>query len=322
METVNPPLCGNVRVGPVGTRGAMMLSKRLLGMTLALGAALLSGFSWRAQAADLQKFNGVRLVDNPGNDGDSFLVQAADQSFRVRLYYVDCPETAAVTPADARRLREQMRYFGLSVPTRVIFYGVAAKKIVAQILAEPFTVYTSFASALGRSKEGRVYAFITTAKGEDLAGLLVKHGLARAFGVGRETPDGISRDEFFAQLRDQEAAAMLKRIGVWADSDPERIAELRADQRREDAELQRVQEDIKPTSSPDAMPPPTARIDPNTASQSELESLPGIGPVLAERIIAGRPYRKAEDLLRVSGIFPKSLERLRPHLKFEKGGEE
>ncbi len=48
----------------------------------------------------------------------------------------------------------------------------------------------------------------------------------------------------------------------------------------------------------------------NRATQAELEALPGIGPTLAQRIIAGRPYRSIKDLDRVKGIGPKTLERL------------
>jgi competence protein ComEA len=56
-------------------------------------------------------------------------------------------------------------------------------------------------------------------------------------------------------------------------------------------------------------------IDLNRASQSELESLPGIGPVIAGRIVAYRqahgPFLKIEDLLEVKGIGPSILEKIR-----------
>ncbi len=52
-------------------------------------------------------------------------------------------------------------------------------------------------------------------------------------------------------------------------------------------------------------------VDLNGASQGELASLPGIGPTLAGRIVAGRPYLALEDLLEVRGIGPKRLAALR-----------
>lgn len=54
----------------------------------------------------------------------------------------------------------------------------------------------------------------------------------------------------------------------------------------------------------------------NTATQAELELLPGIGPVLASAIIARRedvgPFRRIEELQDVSGIGPKTFEKLAP----------
>ncbi len=55
----------------------------------------------------------------------------------------------------------------------------------------------------------------------------------------------------------------------------------------------------------------------NSATQTELESLPGIGPALAKRIIAGRPYRSLPDLDRVRGLGPRKLEALQGVIVFE-----
>ncbi|HET9939837.1 MAG TPA: helix-hairpin-helix domain-containing protein [Candidatus Eisenbacteria bacterium] len=54
------------------------------------------------------------------------------------------------------------------------------------------------------------------------------------------------------------------------------------------------------------------------ATASDWERLPGIGPSLAARIVADRaergPFRTPEGLLRVRGIGPRTLERIRPYL--------
>jgi competence ComEA-like helix-hairpin-helix protein len=61
-----------------------------------------------------------------------------------------------------------------------------------------------------------------------------------------------------------------------------------------------------------------AAIDLNGASVGEMTRLPGIGPVLAGRIVASReatgPFTSVDELRRVPGIGPTKLERLRGHV--------
>jgi len=61
-------------------------------------------------------------------------------------------------------------------------------------------------------------------------------------------------------------------------------------------------------------------VDPNAAGLAALVRLPGVGPALARRILEDRerngPYRRPEDLLRVRGIGPATLDKMRPGLRF------
>ncbi|MCK4648905.1 helix-hairpin-helix domain-containing protein [bacterium] len=53
------------------------------------------------------------------------------------------------------------------------------------------------------------------------------------------------------------------------------------------------------------------KININTASPAQLESLPGIGPKRAEAIIANRPYSSPEEITKVHGIGPKTYQSLK-----------
>jgi len=59
----------------------------------------------------------------------------------------------------------------------------------------------------------------------------------------------------------------------------------------------------------------------NTATAEDLERLPGIGPVLARRIIAHRDqqglFRRLDDLLQVQGVGRRLLRRLEPVLRLD-----
>ena len=62
----------------------------------------------------------------------------------------------------------------------------------------------------------------------------------------------------------------------------------------------------------------TPLVNINTAGQAELETVPGIGPAIARKIIDYRnahgPFQTVDDLINVSGIGPKTLEKMRPYL--------
>ena len=57
------------------------------------------------------------------------------------------------------------------------------------------------------------------------------------------------------------------------------------------------------------------RIDINTATEKELKMIPGIGPVMAGRIIAARPFRSADDLKKVNGIGDKKYAKIRAYFQ-------
>jgi len=56
---------------------------------------------------------------------------------------------------------------------------------------------------------------------------------------------------------------------------------------------------------------PAAPVNLNTASQAELEALPGVGPATAKKIIAGRPFASVADLAR-AGVPKSTIEKIAP----------
>lgn len=279
--------------------------------------ALLSGIALTTfcQATDLQQLPGCKFVETEWSDGDSFLVQSTEHGeFTLRLYGADCMEWHITDPSDERRLREQRRYFGITDAREENLasielakgFGEAAGQEVASVLLKPFTVHTAFADARGDGKHERSYGFVVTSDGQDLAAYLVSKGLARAIGVARETYDGRSQDEYKEHLRDLELQAASQGLGIWAETNWDRLPNERRQQRDEEREAQLAFDDRNFTDG--------EKLNPNTAARDDLMRLPGIGEALANKIIEGRPYNRLEDLLRVSRIGPDTLEKLKPHI--------
>ena len=270
------------------------------------------------ETTGLITFRNCRLIATEWSDGDSFRVLFRDNSFHtLRLYGVDCFETSERHPTDQRRLRSQRAYFGIagsggnerSSIKSALMLGSAAKDRVAELLADPFTVHTAWADGRGHPHHKRYYAFITEATGRDLGRVLVREGLARAFGVARARGVGVNREEYRKRLGDEELAAASRRVGAWKLTDWESLPEERRVERvREEEERLR------------ALPLERASLNPNTASKLELMRLPGVGEVIAMRIIEAREeeaYLAPLDLQRVVGIGKHTIEKMAPYLSFE-----
>ena len=70
-------------------------------------------------------------------------------------------------------------------------------------------------------------------------------------------------------------------------------------------------------SSPNASS--SSQVDLNSATATQLDTLPGVGPVTADRILAWRAehegFRRVEELQEVEGIGPKTYADIAPHVR-------
>jgi DNA uptake protein ComE-like DNA-binding protein len=257
---------------------------------------------------ELKKFPGCTLVPTEWADGDSFSVRFPDGKERtVRLYGADCIEMHVNgDDSNARRLRDQRRYFGIDEILTAKSFGETATAETRRILAKPFTVHTTFADGRGDGRFQRIYAFVETSEGKDLSSWLVAQGLARAFGVVRQLPDGTSGNEWREQLADLELIAARAGRGAWSKTDWEKLPKIRQEARAETAELKSAKGTIEAVEG--------KPVDINHASRDELMTLPGIGEKTANAIIEARPYQSLEDLDRATGVGPATLGKIKPFL--------
>jgi len=161
-----------------------------------------------------QKIEGCTWKADRWNDGDSFHVITGDAGREIvaRLYFIDTPEAET---AYRDRIAEQAAYFGITKEQAVEIAHEAAAFTEKQ-LAKPFTVWTRWRSALGRSALGRNYVIIITADGRDLNELLVEAGLARIYGTKTALYDGRDSKAYVARLKELEQTAKTKQLGGWS----------------------------------------------------------------------------------------------------------
>lgn len=261
-----------------------------------------------------------QLVPNAANDGDSFHIRANETEYLVRLYFVDAPETASIGPT---RLIEQAEYFGVSVP-QVIEIGLNAKKFVDAKLSEPFTIVTRLAGGLGRSKIQRIYGFVRTKEG-DLGEQLVANGLARIHGTTAAPSGSSTSADEREKLATLENEAKRRKVGGWgmtgqpsnetgslSQSSPAASRSISVMPRSSSLAAAMTPSEVKNRAKEKTQ---FGKIDINTATEKELTTVPGIGHVIAARIIAARPFRSADDLKKVSGIGDKKYAQIRPYFQ-------
>lgn len=167
----------------------------------------------KAPAAKLwEKLENVTYLPQRWDDGDSFHVRTADgRELILRLYFVDTCEEEKVY---ADRIRDQAKYFAVSEET-AMGLGHVASAYTKLALDKPFTVWTRWHKALGRSKQQRYYAVILTPKGKDLAEELVSMGLARIYGTKITLYDGRTSTQYRERLAEIEAGAKTAKRGGW-----------------------------------------------------------------------------------------------------------
>ncbi len=296
-----------------------------------------------------QALNNCVYVANASNDGDSFHISAGGKQYLFRLYFVDAPETDA---GFKDRVDEQAKYFGIT-SEQVVQVGKIAKAFTREKLAQPFTVRTCFQDALGRSRMERFYAIVQTATG-DLGEQLIENGLARIHGASANPVGLPSANVEWRKLNGLENAAKAEKVGGWGVNFGRMMARSEKSKNRAPVDPfeaffhpGRVQNPSAAASSTSSWPfvrqspaidnivsinpsrastapsadprasdlPGSRRIDINTASATELESIPGIGPVLAQRIIEARPFKSADDLQNVKGIGESRYRKLRTYFE-------
>lgn len=243
--------------------------------------------------AKWEVLDGCRLLTNALLDGDSFHVVHQEREYIFRLYFVDAPES---DDSLKDRIQDQAEYFGIA-PDDVPRAGLLAARFTREKLSgRDFTILTRWQNAMGRSSLARFYGVVLVT-GTNLAEALVANGCARIYGVRANLPDGVRSTTFINRLKNLELAAREAKRGVWDETAFPRGAKAKA----------KTIAPRAPTS-----PAPLALVDVNVATLEELRQLPGIGPKLAERIIAHRPYQTVADLNYVPGIGPVTLQRLTP----------
>jgi endonuclease YncB( thermonuclease family) len=194
----------------------------LLAQVIAVSACLAALQSLGAETKQWIMLTNCQHIVHADSDGDSFRVRSGTNEFLLRLYFVDAPETNLRYPD---RTREQSEYFGVTLD-ETMRGGRMARDLVRDTLREPFSIWTRWASAGGRSKEPRYYGFVLVGT-NTLDELLVRKGLAQPKGVRPNLPTGEKAAAHLQRLGALEADAKRQGVGLWASATDKKTETIR-----------------------------------------------------------------------------------------------
>jgi len=136
-------------------------------------------------------------------------------------------------------------------------------------------------------------------------------------GIGAATAKKIIAHRPYASVQDLSKAGVSKKtidevapmvtVGAAAATSP--MVPPRPEPRANQAD-KTARADRASAPSPGA-PSKSSPVDLNTASQADIEKLPGIGPVKAKKIVANRPYASVQDLSK-AGVSKKTIDEVTP----------
>lgn len=177
------------------------------------------GGKQEVSVGNYEVYSNCRLIDRRNNDGDSFHAMVNGKQEELRLYFVDCPESAIKKYRDGnsniKRIRQQGEYFGGLEPEQTTQIGQDAKVFTKALLKKGFDVFTKREFVF---EPPRIHAFIQVKHGGKkrfLHELLVEEGLGRIYTKPADLPDGTSASRQKVKLKSLEKAARSAGKGAW-----------------------------------------------------------------------------------------------------------
>jgi endonuclease YncB( thermonuclease family) len=180
------------------------------------------------------------------------------------------------------RRMERVRLVEIDAPERGAPYSKQSKQVLSELVYGRMVsvAITSWDSDRDGRPIGRILRFSDDrARVVDVSREMVARGAAWYF-------PRFGKDRSLVAVQ---SAAQSARLGLWA---------LPVEQQMPPWEWRKAPRDARPAQQASKPTEGSLHVNVNTATPAELESLPGIGPALAQRIIAGRPYKSMGQLER------------------------